>query len=1476
MISKESLPLAGAKQRKRTRFQSRQPGLPPLSNAPSSIIKVKTHLREKANQSSRKRARPALGNVELSLQGSCGGSVASRDRLARKDFLTKDLLLTRAIDNREQSNFWQQVGRKVHVLESVGYTQGWLLIDPELSGDWYPAWVIFDPGVPMLFIQPGHRHRISDGPLYSFELDYLHSHIVMTNNAFHSAHALQGIYTFRIDIRDDTPLYFAATLSKVAQVWVTTIRDALARRLTAPPQVEFESGDWQARQNTPLKSVCGEYYYEHFEFPSNGKMALRDTHLKKELQLCGLGITMDTNLSQWFVVSRSSQDYAAPRIQSLVRGFLARRRVQRIRQRKLQQRQYRQYLRNKKPHDDFPQVRKVTILAPRLGNKACTWLQALFRAFKVRVPFLMFRKAVSALQRRWRAWLARRNHAVITIQCFLRICIAKTYRSTLKYFHQRVVRQQAQTLWTQGIIPAIVQRDHASRSIQTWYTHILDHRKATRLKAIYCAQLQYELIKCQERAATRIQAMCRRYIVYHQYHKELALYYRVRDIIRGYLARRGFTRKRWASTKVTASFRGKYRYNAYQTQRKAILVIQTTIRMWIHARTWQHKQRLLVLIQKSIRGWLVRRMIRKWHTAAVKAQAFIRAFVIARPTYRRQRRAAVILSCNTRKHIARMRLHREIAARALQAQWRGLRHRRVFRALFNIIRLGVIAFQAQVRGVRVRLKRCNEVKNRLDRLKLNPYSSRPAELSPSLIATLHSLGRACGILQTQKDISCSSVSKSHRNCLFAIFNEIKEPKHWNAALQSLHWLADAVQHLQWRMPRHGPRLLVSTAAFQLLASIYDSSTYILRDDLYDFMLKLRTHIRKVLFLYPEVHSTQFESLGRITTLTSRIRNVEANLHRLYEAHSMSLQYLQDNYDQALQLAHRHGEQLVDDIDRAQRKIDQLQEDVKPTLGVLADARKFYRRLLQRQMPCNVDKARLELAQAQLAYHEQNVRISGLPLVTAKQLQELSKLCQTRLETRVSEAHCLHMTLHNAAAWIPYVLEMIVTEVMGAQQGLGERAKRLEDLLVQLNASQQVYDDVRNVGCWKCHEHLHESRIFGILSHELLCKVENAYIELSSGVLWMASLDFAEDMLRSIDSHIQNLSELINMWYQETSSLLASQGLDRQLVLQDHTKLVAKAQEEAQYCKSICEKAQSVVREIELDPTQYWWSSALRKWVMPEFVFQARCDFRQKLRESSASASKRHHRNPKSIKRQGTSMIPQDQVDDDEEDEEYTGADDSSTGINDGSSDDSLSTCSCSSCELLREEREEIAREEMFDEIFAQRQAQSLRRKQEQDEQIIKALRQRRATERIAGSGIMQSVRSTIFRKAEESRRHERAVLIIQTAWRMWRAQGMKEKLAQEMRYNARIYYAASVIQSLYRRVFPLYEHLHRAVQDRYLKVRFAGLDADSSLELYFYVDRLTGERSWTRPLIMERFVLDVDTIEKNLDEVWEPPSLEFL
>ncbi|GBG29344.1 Hypothetical Protein FCC1311_055662 [Hondaea fermentalgiana] len=899
----------------------------------------------------------------------------------------------------------RRTGRSVAVLERTGHTQGWLLVDPDNANDWFPAWVSFDPHVPLLLVQLGHRHRVHDGSLLTLEIDRAYAHVVMTSSNAATASsfantAQQGLSAFRVKVRENIIVCFAATQEHVAQIWVTALRNAIAQRTNPPPQIDFEPPRWHARPATPLKDICKHFFYEYMQNPGNGSQARQDPVLTSAMRACDLAIAWDS-------------------------------------------------------------------------------------------------------------------------------------------------------------------------SLQTW-------------------------------------------------------------------------------------------------------------------------------------------------------------------------------------------------------------------SIWNTVRAGLVSLQAVIRGAQERTTRCRLAADNLEATSFCSKNLEPPITMEKTLALLN-LGAACGRIHATRSLEKSSVKASHRRGLVLVLCA-QETARMHEALAHMRWLQRAIANIQWRLPAHGPRLIVGVAALQSLVDaqmmLGDTS---LAAGLTTPIQHTRAYIMSTLLGESQSDCTwqthdndsvsrQFQDTQNPDKeLLPRVQSAQQRLEDLYTKTTRDIAEMLVDLDAATIDAERHGDLLVDDIDRAERKMAHARADARPASLAAFAAMQRLDRAARHRLPCVVDDVRVEFANARRDRCSIEEKIASLPFEAATDLRDLFQRVKARLEKRFAEVEHLRDAMHAASAWIPLLLEFAVVEMMTPLQLFTTHVQHLVAAQEQDQVARERLSRVRAAACLVCKcagDTCHHVQNFRVQYHAARAALEQAFVNLASAAPSLTGVDFCNLILDNLVNYLNLVREPMQMWRQETASLFTSQLADRQQIRQAFSDRAQDLRERASHLVAVEERAKNALRSAEADPRNFWWSHVLGQRVIPSFLAKERARV--------------------------ASLI----IRDDPVPEDARGEIDNSSFASDSSSDETMSTCSCSSCER---EREHVAPAEngLFEELLAER----LRKSDQAEVEAAKAAaaRSQQRQERRSSTFLLHAARATLFPRAQQARLQDRAAVTLQCALRTWLARREHRRLRDVMLERARIVLAALRIQRMCRR-----------------------------------------------------------------------------
>uniref|UniRef100_A0A0L8HPV2 Calponin-homology (CH) domain-containing protein n=1 Tax=Octopus bimaculoides TaxID=37653 RepID=A0A0L8HPV2_OCTBM len=334
-----------------------------------------------------------------------------------------------------------------------------------------------------------------------------------------------------------------------------------------------------------------------------------------------------------------AQKNAAVKIQSNLRGFIARRRYHNIvvsvtliqalfrgsQVRKefhlkchsavIIQCHWRAYLAKTKSisqmrqcHKDYLELKKYTKI-----------LQARFRA--LRKDYLKVRASVITIQSYLRKTIQERHFkrtksSVIKIQQWYRACIQmeierKNYCSlkTSTVFLQSVVQMKLQHKCF------LTQRSSAIK-IQRWYRILKSRRQlketiARRHVAATCIQNWFK-------RAVAAKKYCRRWL--HHRHQAATV---IQSFVRGWLFRKCLAKQTAAAIVIQSNIRAFYARKLFEKKKSAILTIARYLQQYL-----KRRDHAAQLIQRVMRGWIVRKRVKKFHRNATLIQSYWRGYKV--------------------------------------------------------------------------------------------------------------------------------------------------------------------------------------------------------------------------------------------------------------------------------------------------------------------------------------------------------------------------------------------------------------------------------------------------------------------------------------------------------------------------------------------------------------------------------------------------------------------------------------------------------------------------------------------------------------------------------------------------------------------------------------------------------------------------------------------------------------------------------
>eukprot|EP00795_Rhopilema_esculentum_P010190 gene10190-18862_t len=336
-------------------------------------------------------------------------------------------------------------------------------------------------------------------------------------------------------------------------------------------------------------------------------------------------------------------------------------------------------------------------------------MQALYRSNVQRKQFLSIRNAATKIQRRFRATkvgeVDRRKYTKLKSSC---VFIQSLYRCKRAKRSYQKLKSAALT---------IQRRYHAMKLSQAAQVHFLITRAAIiSIQSAYRGYATRKELQMRHSAAQKIQALVRM----HKAKREYSRLKKAAAAMRGFAVRKAIRKTKLAALRIQAVYRGYRERKRYRVIQRAVLTVQKNVRAhlvrkeYLHIKTatikvqrlyrgyrqtraaveeYQKKLVLVIKIQTAIRGFLATRTLHK-NKAARKVQAAMKGFV-ERKKYRNLKSLVVKLQRNVRFKIETK--HREKAATSIQLRWKEYRIARLQRCQFIEMRQSCVTLQSLVR-----------------------------------------------------------------------------------------------------------------------------------------------------------------------------------------------------------------------------------------------------------------------------------------------------------------------------------------------------------------------------------------------------------------------------------------------------------------------------------------------------------------------------------------------------------------------------------------------------------------------------------------------------------------------------------------------------------------------------------------------------------------------------------------------------------
>ncbi|XP_040263498.1 abnormal spindle-like microcephaly-associated protein [Bufo bufo] len=302
-------------------------------------------------------------------------------------------------------------------------------------------------------------------------------------------------------------------------------------------------------------------------------------------------------------------------------------------------------------------------------KKSALLLQAAFRGAKVRRQIKRLHHAATSIQKCVKAYLQRKKYLKLRSAA---ACFQRRYRALI------LARSERSSFLTLRKATTCIQ--------STWRAYKANEKLKQQHKAAAVIQASYRMYK-QRKSYTALQQAARK----------IQLRFRA-NLLRNEAVEQ-FTRLKKATTCLQSAFRAMNEREALRGT-AAALVIQAAWRTHQKRKSFLQMKSRVVLIQAAFRGHMVRKRLKEEEVSARCIQSWFRRCCQARQQrvhYLSTRASALVIQSAFRGYLARRIVHREKAARKLQAYL----HMAVQRKRFLLLKKSAVTLQSHYRRHRM-------------------------------------------------------------------------------------------------------------------------------------------------------------------------------------------------------------------------------------------------------------------------------------------------------------------------------------------------------------------------------------------------------------------------------------------------------------------------------------------------------------------------------------------------------------------------------------------------------------------------------------------------------------------------------------------------------------------------------------------------------------------------------------------------------